>query len=296
MADFLARIAARRIGAYRTLFYMQAIGLASVSLYLAGTGKLQAILGLALVAGWPLALLLGGLTSFSMVAFYRALESGTLSVVAPIASSYPALTVLLAFGSGERLTAARLLGAALALVGVVLTSMTVDGAATGAVTGAVDAPQKGTAPANLSRSSILAPGVLFAIAASLGFGIVYWLLGFRIVPLWGGIATVWVQRLSSVLFLAALAAPLGRSLTLPAGKTWALVAGIGELDALGFAASNAGFEREQVGVVTVLGSLFGAVTLLLACVLLRERLAPRQWLGVALIFAGILLINSFGPT
>jgi len=47
-----------------------------------------------------------------------------------------------------------------------------------------------------------------------------------------------------------------------------------------------------VGVVTVLGSLFGAVTLILAFAILGERLARRQWVGVGLIFTGILLINA----
>jgi drug/metabolite transporter (DMT)-like permease len=287
-ADFLARIAARRIGAYRTLFYMEAIGLVGVSLYVAEEGKLQAILSHALVDGWPLALLLGALSGLSMAAFYRALETGTLSVVAPISSSYPALTVLLAYGSGERLSMPRLLGAALALAGVILTSISPDGA----TDGAADSPREAKSPPPLPGSRMLGPGVLFAMAASAGFGIIYWLLGFRIIPLWGGITTVWAQRFSTVLFMAALAAPLGRSLSPPRGNTWAVVACVGALDVLGFIASNAGFEREQVGVVTVLGSLFSAVTLLLAGVLLRERLAPRHWLGVALIFAGILLINS----
>jgi len=44
----------------------------------------------------------------------------------------------------------------------------------------------------------------------------------------------------------------------------------------------------------VLGSMFSAVTLLLAFVVLGERLSRRQWLGVAMIFAGIVLINSPG--
>ena len=77
----------------------------------------------------------------------------------------------------------------------------------------------------------------------------------------------------------------------PSGYGWLLIVAVGFLDAFGFLLSNHGFESEQVGVITVLGSLFGAVTLMLAFVFLGERLARRQWVGVGLIFAGILLIN-----
>ena len=79
---------------------------------------------------------------------------------------------------------------------------------------------------------------------------------------------------------------------MPSGGALGLVSLVGLLDATGFLLSNLGFQREQVGVVTVLGSLFGAVAVLLAMVVLAERLSKRQWLGVALIFAGIVLINS----
>ncbi|HKO05180.1 MAG TPA: DMT family transporter [Candidatus Acidoferrales bacterium] len=277
-ADFFARYSSKRIGAYRTLFFMTVAGLLSASLYLAYTRESVAALARAAAAHAGIAVFLGLMSSASMVAFYTALEKGTLSLVAPIASSYPALTVLLAYASGERLTRLRLLGIALTLCGVVLASM-------GEV--AADAAS-GSAPARPKMD----PGVWLAIASSAGFGVTYWALAFYAIPAWGGIGTVWIQRLSSLVWLAAAARPLGRSLALPVGSGWWLVVIVGILDALGFLLSNLGFQREQVGVVTVLGSLFGAVTLLLAFVFLGERLHRRQWIGVALIFTGILLINS----
>jgi drug/metabolite transporter (DMT)-like permease len=278
-ADFLARYSSRRIGAYRTLFFMQLTGLVAASLYLAGARGAPAALWHGLASHWALAAFLGAITSVNMMAFYLALERGTLSIVAPISSSFPALTVFLAYVSGERLTRMRLAGAACALAGVILASM---------VQGAAPTTTRGSQ----GWHAALGPGVLFAILASLGFGIWNWVIGFYAVPAWGGAATVWIQRLATILWLAVALVASRRTIALPQFNAYWLVGSVGVLDALGFLLVNLGFAREQVGVVTVLSSLFGAVTLLLALVVLRERLSSRQWLGVALIFAGILLINS----
>ncbi len=285
-ADFVAQFSARRIGAYRTLFFMQVVGFLSGVLYLAstaGSGGLSGTIGDA-ARHWRLAILLGGTSGLSMLAFYSALERGTLSIVAPISSSYPALTVLLAYASGERLTPMRVAGVALALSGVVLASL-----AEGAPRNAIERPRASDSAQSASR---LAPGVLPAMLCALGFGVTYWALGFYAIPAWGAVNTVLIQRLSTVVWLIAAVGPLRRSLAPPTGSGWLLVAVVGVLDAFGFLLSNYGFEREQVGVITVLGSMFGAVTLILAFVFLGERLARRQWAGVGLIFAGILLINS----
>ena len=277
-ADFLARFSSRRIGAYRTLFFMQAAGLVAASVYLAGAKGSWATLERGLADHWVLAAFLGGITSLNMLAFYAALERGTLSIVAPISSSFPALTVVLSYASGERLTRLRLAGAACALTGVILASMA-------------------EAPLGVDRNSqrprgLLGPGVLLAILASAGFGVWNWAIGFYAVPAWGSAATVWMQRLSTVVWLVGATVAFRRSIALPQLSTCCLAGTVGVLDSLGFLFVNLGFAREQVGVVTVLSSLFGAVALLLALVVLRERLSGRQWLGVAMIFVGIVLINS----
>jgi len=284
-ADFIAQFSARRIGAYRTLFFMQVVGFLSGVLYMIGTARGSGLSAMFadLTSHWQLTLFMGGASGLSMLAFYSALERGAVSIVAPISSSYPALTVLLAYGSGERLTSIRLTGVVFALSGVMLASL-----AEGAPNAATEMASLRESPQSARR---LAPGVIPAILCALGFGVTYWALGFYAIPAWGAVNTVLIQRLSTVVWLTAAVTPLGRSLAPPVGSGWLLIAVVGVLDAFGFLLSNYGFEREQVGVITVLGSMFGAVTLVLAFIFLGERLARRQWFGVGLIFAGILLIN-----
>ena len=63
------------------------------------------------------------------------------------------------------------------------------------------------------------------------------------------------------------------------------------LDTLAFVAFNLGIGSAYTSIVTALASLFSAVTVLLAWAILRERLAPAQWAGVAVILAGVLLVS-----
>ena len=63
------------------------------------------------------------------------------------------------------------------------------------------------------------------------------------------------------------------------------------LDTAANIAYNLGIASSLTSIVAVLSSLFGAVTVLLAWIFLRERLSPWQWLGVITIFLGIVLVS-----
>jgi len=66
---------------------------------------------------------------------------------------------------------------------------------------------------------------------------------------------------------------------------------IGVTDTAGFVCNNLAFKQAEIAIATVLSSLYGVVTVLFAALFLRERLGRRQWVGVALIFAGVVLIS-----
>jgi drug/metabolite transporter (DMT)-like permease len=52
-----------------------------------------------------------------------------------------------------------------------------------------------------------------------------------------------------------------------------------------------GYTTDQVSVVSVLASLFSAVTVLLAWIFLHEKLQWSQWLGIVIIFLGVSLVK-----
>ena len=308
MADFAARFASRRVGAYRTLFFMQFFGFIALSVYLKFAG------GFSHVAPgwqpWALTAVAGLLNVSASLSLYYSFEIGVMSIVGPVSSSYPALTVALSIASGERINVLRAIGIAVTLAGVILAAMSfapkptnpadapnpsastnprdeINPADSADSAGAAD-PAKAANPSTTSR---LSRGVGWAILAAVGFGFMFWFLGFHVIPLVGDAVSVWAMRLTALVSLAIFALPTRQSLRLPRGRIWWQLAAVGVMDTAAYVANNAGLHIGPVSVVSVLASLYGAVTVLLAWIFLRERLERTQWLGIALIFAGIICVS-----
>ncbi len=278
LADFAARFASRRVGAYRTLFFMQFFGFIALSVYLKFAG------GFSHVAPgwqpWAFTAVAGLLNVTASLSLYYSFEIGVMSIVGPVSSSYPALTVALSIASGERINALRGIGIAVTLTGVILAAMSF-----------ASKPMNPLDAANPSTASRLSRGVGWAILAAVGFGFMFWFLGFHVIPLVGDAVSVWVMRLTALVSLAIFALPTRQSLRLPHGRIWWQLAAVGVMDTAAYVANNAGLHIGPVSVVSVLASLYGAVTVLLSWIFLRERLERSQWLGIVLIFAGIICVS-----
>jgi drug/metabolite transporter (DMT)-like permease len=297
-SDFLARFASRRIGSLRTTFYMQLIGLVLLTVFLpwiGGWGHLRDGSGW---QPWAWGALAGTLNAISSLSLYRSFEVGKLAVVAPLSASYPALTVAISVFTGEHLTAMRAAGIALVLIGVIVVVRgEVDAEAKAEVTAEFKVDAKAKAEVFPALASSLPPkksssGVGAALVSAVGFGFLFWLLGNRVVPRVGFASTVWMIRLTSSVLTALVILAMRQPISLPRNNSvslWLLAMGV--LDTGAFVLNNRGMQLEQVSVVSVLASLYGAVTVLLSTVVLRERMSRWQWLGIVGIFAGIALIS-----
>jgi drug/metabolite transporter (DMT)-like permease len=130
------------------------------------------------------------------------------------------------------------------------------------------------------------------LVSAIGFGMLFWLLGNRVVPRVGFASTVWMIRLTSSALTALVILAMKQPISLPRSNSVSLwLLGMGVLDTAAFVLNNLGMRIEQVSVVSVLASLYGAVTVLLSTVFLRERMSHWQWLGIVAIFAGIALVS-----
>lgn len=285
VADFSARFATRRIGAYRTLMLMQLFGFVGLTLYLEQTGTFSHGFSWGWRA-WTFAIVAGLLNIGSSLSLYRAFEVGMMSIAAPVSSAYPALTVGLALLSGEQIHAPRAVGLAVTFVGMILAALSF----VGDPDRSSSDPQTAAHIENTS-SAHLSKGAGLAIIAAVGFGVMFWWLGFHVIPLVGSGVSVWVIRLTSFLVLALIGIPTGKTFRLPRGPVWLLLAVIGLTDTSAFMANNAGLGMGHVAVVSVIASLYGAVTVLLSWIFLRERIERSQWLGIFLIFTGIVLVS-----
>ena len=291
VGDFCARGASHAGGTFRTLLLMNVI--ASV-----GLGVLGSATGL-LVFAHPshAALLAAAAVNLAILGgaflLYRAFVIGVLSLVSPIAASFAALTALLAILSGEHPSAAQLAGIVVTVAGVTLTS-------------AVPGHPAHAEQAKRGRGFFgLQPGVAEAILSMVIFGVSYWLLRFVVARL-GGVQTAFVGKVvdAAVLSLVAGAVLISahrrhgsnpvRALPPSAAATrqLALFAGANALlDTSANVAYNLGVASALTSVVSVLSSLFSAVTVLLAAIFLHDRLSRWQWAGVIAILVGVALVS-----
>jgi drug/metabolite transporter (DMT)-like permease len=282
-ADFLARHVSRLIGPVRTFILAQCVGLVALTLYLGIArdphwSRALTFTGAARPADeW--ALVAGLLNIVGSMSLYRSFAIGKMALVTPIAASYPALTVVLALASGERLKASASVGIPLVLAGIMIAVIPVAGAAAHAeaIHAGVRKPHAGTG---------------WALGAALCFGFAFWVLGFHVTPTLGPVVPIWIIRLSGALLILALAAQRDSHPVLPRKTIGRPLVASALLDTAGFVATTLGLATGHVSVVTVLTSLFGVVIILMSWVLLRERLHWRQWCGVGLIFAGVALVSA----
>jgi len=274
-ADFIARFATHRIGALRSMLYMQLTGLLLLTFLLPTLGGWGHLADGSGWQPWAWGALAGCINAMSCLALYRAFEIGKMAVVAPLSASYPALTLALSWMTGDRLSLMRIAGILCTLVGVAV------------VAGGEKTPDENDAAA-LQRSG---KGVGWAIFAAVGFALLFWMLGSRIIPRVGAVQTVWMIRLTSMLLAAAVILVARQPLRLPRGEVRWMVLGMGAFDTGAFVLSNLGMKMEQVAVISVLGSLYGAVTVGLAAIFVREHVSRWQWMGIVTIFVGIFLIS-----
>jgi drug/metabolite transporter (DMT)-like permease len=202
-------------------------------------------------------------------AFYAALASGTMGVIAPIAACGAGVPVIVGLARGESPSTVQLAGIAVSLAGVVLAS----------------GPElSGGAPARPLALAVLSAGCFGAVAVFVAEGSK------------GGegafVSTLLVMRCTSVGALLLLAAAVMRQPLGLARTDVPLLAATG----LGDLAANAAFAVASrsglLSVVSVLASLYPVVTVLLARQLLAERLRLVQVVGVAGTLAGVALLAT----
>jgi drug/metabolite transporter (DMT)-like permease len=202
--------------------------------------------------------------AIGVAALYRALSLGNAASVAPIAAVVgAALPVLFGMLTEGLPGAARLAGFALAFLGIGLVSQS-----------------------STTDRKVLRQGILLAVLAGVGFG------GFFILIAQAEPCRVFVPLVVArlVSFSVALLMLLIRRVPLPSlnSNPIALLAGL--LDAGGNVFYLLAKQFARLDVVVMLSSLYPAITVLLACIVLKQAVSRAQWIGVALCLIAVALI------
>jgi drug/metabolite transporter (DMT)-like permease len=215
----------------------------------------------------------GGLGLLALAAFYRALSIGTMSVVAPISATGVAIPVLVGLFSGERPGALQVAGIVLACAGVILASREAP---------AIDAETR--------RSGRMAIGL--ALLAAVGFGSFF--AGIDRAEESADVAWVLLSARTAAVLLLGVACAVVRPRLPTAPAALGMIAAVGVFDLLANLLFVLAAGRGLLSVVGVLGSLYPAVTVILARVFLHERLTPTQHAGVVVTLAGVVALAAGG--
>ena len=259
--DFLGGVASRRLAVLTVLVVSQAIGLAGVLLWV-------------LVAHDPVpglselipAALAGVAGLVGLGALYRGLAIGAMGIVAPISAASPLVPLAVDTTRGVVPGEVQWLGVALVLAGIIALALE---------------------PTGEGR---VASGVGLALVAALGFGLFFVGLdaGADESAPWAVVAA----RTASVSIAAATALLVTRTSLRPPRTLLPLLVAVGVFDTGANVLVAFASTKEAAGLVAVLGALYPLVTVVLARVVLGERLSAGRRVAGVVALAGAALVAA----
>ena len=269
--DFLGGLAARRAHVLAVLTLAEGTGAVVALAAAAMSPGPPSLAGLAWGIG---AGLVGGL---GLIIFYVGLAAGPMSVVAPVSGLVSTvLPVAVALAGGERPGAGVYAGALLCLV----------------ADRAGQLGRRRTGPARPARPAGRAGPLPTASASGASFGLFFLLI--RNAGQSGELWPVAAGRIGELAVVLTAAAVLRRGLRPRGADGWLLLAaaGAGVIDVVANICYVAATRTGMFGLAVVLASLYPGVTVLLARVVLGERLRWVQRAGLGLAAIGILLVAA----
>lgn len=259
-ADFLGGILSKKRSAVAVIGGSQPFGLIAITIVAVAYGQFwfnREIVFYGVIAG------LVGMVA--LMAYYQALATGAMGIVAPIGSLGVLVPLIYGLLNGDSPTTIQNFGIGLAIIGVVLAS----------------GPE-------FSGDAEIKP-LLFAFlsAAMFGFVVLFMAKGGQINPS-GTVVMMRVAQVSTMLTVALILRTVGglKKEDIP------LLAATGSLDAIANVLFTTAAGMGIIAIVSVLGSLFPIATGLLAWWFLKERLKPIQYIGILVTMAGVLAITS----
>jgi len=263
--DFAGGLSSRKIGAYRAVFYADLLGLIAIFAAVFFAGEQIPPLG-----SWLIASLAGMLGSIGLLILYYSLMQGKMSIAAPISALMAAaLPVAVGVLTQGLPTLAQFAGFVLALIAVWLISQN-------------DPSQR----FHIDRLADLRLPLL----AGLGFGSYFVLMHYAIRDI---SATFWPMIASrtagtALLFLFVL----GRKESLVIQRdAWTVVFLNGMLDVGGNFFYILALRAGRLDISAILSSLYPGATVILAWLLLKERLSSSQWIGIACVLLAIVFFT-----
>ena len=266
-ADFLGGICARRSGSVISALWINLVALACLALawvFVQPTLTTDRVLG---------ALGAGVMNAVGMNLIYAAFAAGAMSIVAPMIACGSALVpTAVATAVGNAPSTPQSIGIGLALIGAVSITWT---------------PRGSSQHAKLERRGVILT-VLAALSGGASFSIL--LLSTRGGDAHTAVGVAGVARLAATVICLGMASALLRGKRVSAPPIGPVL-GAGGLDAAGMTLLLVSSTLGNAAVSAVIVSLYAIVTVLLAQIVLGERIAARQMVGIGVTVIGVALMS-----
>jgi drug/metabolite transporter (DMT)-like permease len=262
-ADFCGGLATKRSSMYSVVVFSQ---LAGLILVLIALPFLPPSSPSAIDFAWGAASGMAG--GIGVALLYRGLAVGVMSVVAPVTAVFAVIIPLfVGLLLGERPRGLAMIGVVLAIVAIVLVSQS-------------DHVEEGRA---------VTSGVMIAVASGIAIGIFLVFLQ-RTGPS-AGLWPLVAARAVSIVFFT-IAGMMTRQTLMPRRESMPIVIGGGALDMLANILYLLAVRQGMLSIVATLTSLYPASTIILARIVLHERLRFVQLTGVLCAAVAIVMIVS----
>jgi len=274
--DFLGGVATRRVPVLVVLM------LAETASVIVAVPAASMSPGPARLAGLAWGTGAGVVGGVGLIIFYIGLAAGPMSVVAPVSGlAATILPVTVALADGERPGDAVYAGALLCLIAIVLASSATDARPADGTSRLAPSSQRGSGRA-----------VGYGIVSGTSFGLFFILI--RNAGQSGELWPVAAGRVGELATVVIAAVVLRRGLRLrgTGRKLLLAAAGAGAIDVVANICYVAATRIGMFGLAVVLASLYPGVTVLLARVVLGERLRWVQRAGLGLAALGIILVAA----
>ena len=269
-SDFLAKGVVERIGAYRLLFFTELLGILPFTLFLlVGDAPWSAN-----ISGIKLAFLNGIAHVMTAFFYYYAMRIGKLSLVSPINASWGIVPIMISILLlGEKISFSNSILISIIILGIIIISLH---------------------PGH-DQQHKQNPALVFALISAFAAGLSVIILKYAALEIGQIDAVLYLKVFSLVLmspgFLLLSQRP--RSIRREVNsRQWSILVIIGILNSASFLAYAKALTEGYISIVSPVASASPVVAIVLARILLKERIRVHQGIGVAMVLLSVILLSA----
>ena len=266
IGDFLARFSSQEVGFKNSLFWMLIVGAIFYIILFSifGSGLNPNSIGLSN------SFLSGILIMFGLLCLYRGLQMGPVSIVAPIAAINPLFVFLIRYALGSEPTLLQWMATIVVISGAILVSVSADS----------HQESLGLNKQQIKESVVIS----FIASVTLALGLIFSQEATNTLE---PLETVIYIRFFSLLGIASILL-FSKSKIFITKKAMPILFFQGILETTGYFCLVSAYAFDKVSIAVVISSGFGLVTVVLARLILKEKISKIQGSGIFLTFLGVL--------